>query len=672
MPRNSNNLSADEIANAMMKKFAPYLAKTDEEESETPLVVTSAMNRGAAALDDVVDAVEAALSSPKGPLNQQRIDELLAICNELYDTVYVVESDVLFVRNKFAKYSHRPLNETEGVRLLTRIYKKRHPKTNLTNSVAHEAYRTLRNMSSKEVQTIDDRTILVGYNSDEEGITVNTLYWDADDGKFVKDISNKRCFRRLFDNGSQANASDRDSGSDKHNEWIYRLRLEDIDQELVTKVYSSVLAVLERTGGDLIPYGKMTDLDKEYVDQRPDAELIHKLDFTDPDSPINTFWVWSNYNVGRANDLLKAASSVFLKKKPTGAFLLVGKTRNGKSTFIDMLRGELGMRNTSGVKLTDFDDTAHFADDLATTMLNAPDDDEDGKEDKILKSQGTFKTITAHGIVAVRRLYSSNSIKLHARWMNIFPMNSIPQWQGSSKEACMKRSLCISFNNDLSRSDRASKEFANETFTAAFYSFLLGVQGAFAKYYADHDLRFSDEMESMRNAIKEDIDGEDVFVDKLTRMFKGMNLACVETEYQIWSRARHVRYDTKQMKARLKMSLGYESSKDKKQSTYYNYVTGTSCKFDKFGEAVQNDSDLVMADKQMILIRSQIGDTEKYEDMLVPVEELHRNTEVGPSKKAEQSVIQEIENYIANNDDIEGIDDYCKLLKKMCRKKIWT
>lgn len=631
--------------------------------------VSSRVSKGATEVSSVLMNVNAVGSVQRQTGQQLRIDECVELFNELYDLVYAKENDVVLIRNKYARYAHRPLGETEGVRLITKMYKRRYPRTNLPDNVAHTVYKTICNLSEKEVKSMDDKLILVGYNSDKEGIIINTLYWNANNGQFVKDIQNRRCFRRLFDNGALGDPSE-----DEDEEWRYRLRLEDIDQDVVVKVFNSARAILERFNGNFVPIKDMKSSDKAYLVERgdEDLEMTKLLDFTSDDSPINTFWVWSNGNKGRTNDLLKAASSVFLKKKPTGAFLLVGKTRNGKSTFIDMLKAELGIQNTSGVKLTDFDDTTHFADDLATTMLNAPDDDEDGKEEKILKSQGTFKTITAHGMISVRRLYSSNSIKLHARWMNIFPMNDIPGWQGSSKEACMKRSLCISFNNDLSRSDKASKDFASETFTAAFYSVLLGVQGAIANYYNSHELKFSDEMEAMRAEIKEDIDGEDVFVDKLTSFFKGMNITAVETEYQIWSRLRHIRYDTKQMKKRLKMALGWETSKSRKKSTYYNYANGTSCSYENFGEAIRNNSEIVMADKQQILVKVQIEGTTRYEDKLMSVEELHMSRTVGPDKKDEQSVIEEINNYILLTPGVETIEEYCAVLRRKCLEATWT
>lgn len=668
MPQSNSSHPIQGMSEELTAKLYEFLQNNMTPQNDNTSLSTDRASHGAVRLRDVlVNIIPLKGDSKKGP-SQDRLDEMVTLMNELYDLVYARENDVLLIRNRHGQYAHTPLSETEGVRLLTAVYKQRHIGTTLPDKVAHDIYRTIRNDTSTEVKCIDDKLILVGYNSDKEGIIINTLYWDANDGQFVRDIKSRRCYRKLFDNGDISHSEEQDSG------WRYRLRLEDIDQDTVTRVYGAALAVLEHFGGDLVPYGRMKPADQEFfvTNRSTPVDLLALLDYTDEDSPLNTFWVWSNKNNGRANDLLKAASSVFLKKKPTGAFLLVGKTRNGKSTFIDMLKAELGLNNTSGVKLTDFDDTTHFADDLATTMLNAPDDDEDGKEDKILKSQGTFKTITAHGMVAVRRLYSSNSIKLHANWMNIFPMNDIPQWQGSSKEACMKRSLCISFNNDLSRSDKASKDFASETFTAHFYSVLLGVQGAFASYYASHDLRFSDEMEMMRDAIKEDIDGEDVFVDKLTRYFKGMNATCVESEYQAWSRARHIAFNTKNMKKRLKMALGWEGERDKKKSTYYNYAAGTSCTYSRFGEAVQNGSDLVMADKQMILIKAPLQGGVTYEEQLVPIEELHRQCEVGPQKKAEQSVIQEIENYILNTPGVDTIEQYCDLLKQKCKDATWT
>lgn len=666
MPQNNNNPVTREEFNRLMAMMPDFLSIGGNTGST---LTTSRSNRGDFALSAQVKNVNKSNAPIKVSSAQQRDDEIMAIFDELYDLVYARENDVVLIKNKLSSYAYRPLTSIDGVRLLTRIYKRRYPTTNLNDRSARSLYQTICNSAEREVKRMDDKVILVGYNSIKEGASIESLYWDANDGQFINDIKGKRCFRRLFDNGESFHDDDEET------EWRYRLKLEDIEQDVVMRVYSSALAILERFGGNLVPYSNMRPDDQEFFVANPSTpvDMLQTLDYADPDSPLNTFWVWSNKNNGRTNDLLKASSSVFLKKKPTGAFLLVGKTRNGKSTFIDMLKAELGINNTSGVKLTDFDDATHFADDLATTMLNAPDDDEDGKEDKILKSQGTFKSITAHGMVTVRRLYSSNSIKLHANWMNIFPMNDIPQWQGSSKEACMKRSLCISFNNDLSRSDKASKDFASETFTAHFYSVLLGVQGAFARYYASHDLHFSEEMEMMRNEIKEDIDGEDVFVDKLTRYFKGMNATCAETEYQIWSRARHISFNTKDMKKRLKMSLGWESSKDKKKSTYYNYVTGTSCAYDKFGESIDNKSDLVMADKQMILIKVPLQGGIAYEDKLVPVEELHRKCDIGAEeqRKDEQSVIQEIENYILNTPGVETIRDYCDLLKQRCQETTW-
>lgn len=667
MPQNNSSdapVSRDEF-NKLMAMLPEFMTIGGH---KGPNLTTKRSNDGESTLVAQLKNVNSTEATVKVSNTQQREDETIAIFDELYDLVYARENDSVLIKNKGSAYAYRVLNSTEGVRLLTKIFKRRFPTTNLSDRSARSLYQTISNATEREVKRIDDKLILVGYNSSKEGAIIETLYWDANNGQFVKDIHGEKCFRRLFDNG------DTDHLGNDESEWRYRLRLEDIDQGLVTRVYTAALAILERFGGDLKPYGKMDEADQEYfvTNSSTPVDLLSLLDFTDDDSPLNTFWVWSNKNLGRTNDLLKASASVFLKKKPTGAFLLVGKTRNGKSTFIDMLKAEFGLNNTSGVKLTDFDDATHFADDLATTMLNAPDDDEDGKEDKILKSQGTFKSITAHGMVTVRRLYSSNSIKLHANWMNIFPMNDIPQWQGSSKEACMKRSLCISFNNDLSRSDRASKNFASDTFTARFYSVLIGVQGAFAHYYASHDLNFSDEMEMMRNAIKEDIDGEDVFVDKLTAMFKGMCISCAENEYQVWSRAKRIPFNTKNMKKRLKMALGWENAKDKKKSTYYNYVTGTSCMYDKFGESVQNDSSLVMADKQMILIKVPIQGGVTYEEQLVPIDELHRQCEVGPQKKSEQSVIQEIENYIINTPGIETIEQYCDLLKQKCRGATWT
>ena len=444
MPQNSNEPVTREEFNRLMEMM-PGLLSIGGNTGTT--LTTSRSNRGDFALSAQIKNVNKSNASIKVSRAQQRDDEIMAIFDELYDLVYARENDVVLVKNKLSSYAYRPLTSTDGVRLLTRIYKRRYPTTNLNDRSARSLYQTICNSAEREVKRMDDKVILVGYNSIKEGASIESLYWDANDGQFIRDIQGKRCFRRLFDNGESFHDDDEES------EWRYRLKLEDIEQDLVVRVYSSALAILERFGGNLVSYSNMSPDDQEFFVTNPSTpvDMLQLLDYTDPDSPLNTFWVWSNKNNGRTNDLLKASSSVFLKKKPTGAFLLVGKTRNGKSTFIDMLKAELGINNTSGVKLTDFDDATHFADDLATTMLNAPDDDEDGKEDKILKSQGTFKSITAHGMVTVRRLYSSNSIKLHANWMNIFPMNDIPQWQGSSKEACMKRSLCISFNNDLSR-----------------------------------------------------------------------------------------------------------------------------------------------------------------------------------------------------------------------------
>lgn len=278
---------------------------------------------------------------------------------------------------------------------------------------------------------------------------------------------------------------------------------------------------------------KQTLLDRyeQVKDELEHRKFVQRYDF------IN---VWANNDKDVATDLVRMNAYCFLAKKPLGSAILVGLKRNGKSTYVDMLHTLFGDNNTSRVQLTQLGDP-HYTHTLRFSLLNAPDEE----EDRAVQFQGLFKTMSDHGVLTLPVMRSNIPVRVPCDFMSFFPMNHIPDWKGTGASACVSRSLILPFDNDLSKYDKTSKNFCEETFTAEMFSDYLGTVFAYAWYYHRHDHEFSKRMEMEQSLIQEDLDSAVIYRREFEKFFDGFDsLRLVYEDYQWWCRARDTKIST--------------------------------------------------------------------------------------------------------------------------------
>lgn len=242
--------------------------------------------------------------------------------------------------------------------------------------------------------------------------------------------------------------------------------------------------------------------------------------------------VWANGNHDVYMDLHRAHAYMFLKKKPVGAYMLIGERRNGKSAYAKMTHTIMGTENTSAVQLGKLNDW-HGNHKLIGSLMNAPDEEDDA----ILDKAAMFKTVADHGQVGLDVMGSNHQAFLTCDFMCFFPMNHIPNWKGSGAGACVARSLIIPFTAKLAARDNSNDDFAERTFTADFMAEYLGSVFAYAWYYHRHNIVWSDTMLRYQASYEEDLNNASVYKQLFEKYFDGYTkFSLLYDDYQLWCR----------------------------------------------------------------------------------------------------------------------------------------
>lgn len=340
-------------------------------------------------------------------------------------------------------------------------------------------------LTENEVDTLSLDNIMVSDN----------LYWDREQGELIR-TPNAPVFFRLFDTTAET----------KHVVRVAPFTTE--QEERLLERYEQVKAELQR------------------------GEEVERYEF------LKT---WANGSHDVYMDLHRAHAYMFLKKKPLGAYILIGLKRNGKSSYVGMTRIIVGANNSSNVQLTQLGDP-HYTHQLRTTLLNAPDEE----RDEAIRAQDFFKSMADHATLSLPVMRSNVPVQLNCDFMCFFPMNHTPEWTGTGAAACMDRSLIIPFNADLSHYDKTSGNFAKETFTADTMADYLGSVFAYAWWYHRHDFDFSETMKTEQGVLEQDLDSCLTYYKHFIRYFDGFeNFKTVYTDYQYWCQAQDVKINTR-------------------------------------------------------------------------------------------------------------------------------
>ena len=404
---------------------------------------------------------------------------------------------------------YQPINEDD----LT----PQHAYRQLTNldaeNIVRNAFMKMYNIAPADKVKTAAETLKMGVTEEIESVNNNLiqltddLYWDVDEAQLTE-MPTSACMRELFDSRGTNEIT---------------VPLHEMNASIIRHMYKKTLDYLEKHDGVLDP---------NCEDDLLSAEASY----------LAPFWTWSNEDPDTYNDLLKAVATNFMYNKPKGAFVLIGLKRNGKSTFLKMLHILFGRNNTSSVRLSDLNNHG-LNGDLWTTMMNAPDEEDEGRGKDLLEAQGNFKSIAAHESLKLRQLYAQNGKWVNSDFMCFFPMNHFPEWKGNGAAACMHRTLPLFFNNDLSKFDNTGHDFVRETFTSDFYGSLLGVATAIAHYYRNIEMPFSQKMKSDKARVAEEVDNISLYLDRFKAWFNGYkSKKLVFEDYKLWCRERDLRW----------------------------------------------------------------------------------------------------------------------------------
>lgn len=447
-----------------------------------------------------------------------------AVCNKLlrdYNFVRVTElrdNGLYYKKSDENLYRHlTDLDRDKLVQTAFQNFYRRKPNANKTKQFGE----TLTSWVENERERINNDIIMV----------TKDLFWDYRRQSLVDaPDENNECFRRLFDH----------KGTD-----AIKVNADDIDKTTVTIHFHEMYQHLKKNNGK--------------INLKTLGEDCPELDIKE--QPLNAFWLWADEDPDTFNDILMALSCNFMRVKPKGAFILIGRTRNGKSSFISLLHTQFGTNNTAEVALADLNDP-HLNMDLLGALVNAPDEEEEGRGADILKAQGRFKKLATHKALALQVYYSQTPQPVATDFMSYHAMNDVPQWQGTGAEACMKRSLVIMFEHDFSGEDNNGREFEKETYNAEFFSKLLGIEFAFAKYYDGKEFKFSDKQKNKKKLIAEEVDNMSVYLDSFLSYYPGgyANASLVHEDYKLWCEVRGLRWASfGDFNKKLKARGGYQS-----------------------------------------------------------------------------------------------------------------
>lgn len=421
-------------------------------------------------------------------------------CNVLFDKYDFIRvkgigpTGAIYYKTKSSSL-YRPLEEidrnTLAIKAFQSVYRRK-PMENKIKAIGE----TLESWVDKSAEGLDNSVMQIA----------DDLYWDTNTASLTGAITTP-CFRVLFD---------------KHPTDTLYVDRSDVSTSDINLYFEETLAHLEKNKGAVIPH-----------------ELSSSSPMFSHDAlPLSPFWTWANGDLDTFNDLLKSVASCFMLNKPKGAFILIGKTRNGKTSFIKCLHTLFGRRNTSAARLTDLKD-GHINYTLLSTMLNAPDEEDEGSSGEVLRNQSNFKSIASHDPLLLPVFYSQNPQWVKTDFMSFYPMNDTPDWQGNGAEACMRRSLILMFRNDLSKFDNNGRNFEKETYTADFYSKLLGVILAIASYYHGRKMEFSETMAKDSQTVSQEVNNYSIYLDTFFKYFDSYtNTALIWEDYKLWCEER--------------------------------------------------------------------------------------------------------------------------------------
>lgn len=460
---------------------------------------------------DLVGQIEKVVHSTNSWTKQERqfeqiMEDMKSWCD--FVTIKSLSSSQLGMWFHLRSDPHRvfkPFRESTALPIIYKAFKSH--KYSVTDQKARSIYDTLKITPVAQYDMIPQEIIRVSEN----------LYWDTNNASLTNESEQtKPCFRELFDSSGQTNIN---------------VPIDEVSFDpAVVSIYTRLLA---RHNGILPDPALVSpeelalsadDFETEYNYEMA-APLFNRRNnvFEDFQTATKPFTVWATENdtlsVDTLNDLLKVYAVPFLRTPPKWFVYYIGDTRNGKSSCIKCQRVLLGLDNTSGLAMPDLFDP-HNANRVLTTMLNAADEDYDFDGKAMQQGLANFKKAATHDEIDLPMFYSQDSTVFTPMFLSIFSRNSLPNFgDGDGAQAVTKRMRAVFFKNDLSKYDSNGHDFEKETFTPAYYSKLLPLVLAYARYYNNRLLELSATCRANSGAVEAVSDPASYFFNELCYWF---------------------------------------------------------------------------------------------------------------------------------------------------------
>lgn len=254
----------------------------------------------------------------------------------------------------------------------------------------------------------------------------------------------------------------------------------------------------------------------------------------------------SRGSVDRYWDMCISVSTIFMHIQPPKAYILKGKERNGKSTFVKHLHFLVGRDQTSDIDMPGLADWS-FNNSLYGSLLNAPD--EDPAEKLNHKATAAFKTLAAKEIYRVPVKNSPRPKMIKPHFMMFIPKNDLPSFSGDSTP-CLTRLRFIFFINDLSLLDNKPKDFIKETFVdnPKLLSEYVGFVLSLSKYFSEHEMWYSPTMEASSDYVAESVNSTRLYYKAWKTFYVGYeSFDLLWQDYVNFCKSRSYKMETQEM-----------------------------------------------------------------------------------------------------------------------------
>lgn len=238
----------------------------------------------------------------------------------------------------------------------------------------------------------------------------------------------------------------------------------------------------------------------------------------------------------------------FMSRLPRGSIFNVGEGHNGKSVLVGLATSILGKNNTSfvsGNQLSSWDNLV----DLQTTFFNCPNET---KVDFLKEDTDTFKSLSAHETVAMRKKFGDASVPVIGDFPMVFNLNKLPDF-GSDASAILSRMFVNDFDCDFEATGKAVKDYARKTFFKDKYVIpqIVGMIFAFAHYYnsEEHPWEPKAPMIERREAIRETATPHTRYLHWFSKFFRGFTkISALKDDYIKFGKTEGEDYDTSEIK----------------------------------------------------------------------------------------------------------------------------